>query len=37
MLVLEAPSKRRAVFSGYSVHIGGFFLTARCSIRANRR
>jgi len=24
MLILEAPSKRRAVFSGYSVYIGGF-------------
>ncbi|KIZ39563.1 MULTISPECIES: hypothetical protein [Rhodopseudomonas] len=26
--MLEALSELRAVFSGYSVHIGGFFLTA---------
>lgn len=24
MLILEAPSIRRAALSGYSVHIGGF-------------
>lgn len=32
MLILEAPSKCRAAFSGCSVHIGGFSLTAGCSI-----
>lgn len=37
MVIVKAPSKRIAVFSGYSVHIGGFFLTARSSIGANRR
>jgi len=36
MLIQEAPSKRRAVFSGYGVHIGGFFLTW-CNIGVSRR
>lgn len=36
MLILEAPSKFHAEISGSSVHIGGFFLTARCSIRGEQ-
>jgi len=29
MVIQEAPSKRRAVLSGYSVHIGGVCLAVR--------
>jgi hypothetical protein len=37
MLILEAPSKGRAVLSGCSVHIGGLSQTARRSMGASRR